>query len=121
MKLSIKKELYEMKFIKNYLLGILIFFCNFILFYSPGNTQENLNDQEAETQEISRQAEALLQDESIKNDNIFFSDQTEKLDVESVDARPFPVRLRAPNNSHSDDYSDFDKPQGVILEYRHEF
>ncbi len=110
-----------MKIIKNCLLVSLISFGYFIIFCSSGHTQENLNDQEAETQEISRESKTLLQDGPIKNDNIFFSDQTENLDVESVDTRPFPLRLRPPNNSHSDDSSNFEKPQGVILEYRHEF
>ena len=110
-----------MKIIKNYFLLSSISFCYLIIFGFSDHTQDHLNDEEAETQEISRESKTLLQDDPIKNDNIFFNDQTENLDVESVDTRPFPLRLRPPNNSHSDDSSNFEKPQGVILEYRHEF
>ncbi len=113
-----------MKFIKNFLLGILVFFCYFILFYSPGNTQDDLNIKEAEIPKIIREARILLQGEPIKTDNILPIDQTENVDnvdVESVNVRYFPIRLRDPNNSHSDDSYDFYKPQGIILEYRHKF
>lgn len=110
-----------MKFIKNYLLGGSVFFCCLILFHPSGNTQDNLNIQGTEVQQIRRESKTLLQDKPIKNDNISFSDLTKDLDLGSVNIRPFPVRLRTHNTNHSDNYFDFQQPEGAIIEYRWEF
>ncbi|MEM9509566.1 MAG: hypothetical protein AAGA16_18110 [Cyanobacteria bacterium P01_E01_bin.35] len=110
-----------MKFIKNYLLGGSVFFGCLILFHSSGNTQDDLNIQETETRKISRESKTLLQDKPINNDNIFFGNQTENLDLGSINIKHFSVRLRTPNTSHSDDYFDFYQSRGAIIEYRWKF
>ena len=107
--------LYTMKVLKICLLGSLIFLGLSILL--PNSVDAESSNNEAEINE-------QLNEEQINDNSANRESQPVKLEINSIQLQPFPVRLRDINNNDLGDFFNYnlgDYGQKIIIEYRFDF
>ena len=109
-------ELYTMKVLKICLLSSLIFLSlsifllNSVDAESPSNNEDEINDR--------------FNDENINKNSTYEDFQPVRLELNSIEFKPFPVLLRDTNNDDSGDFFNSnlgDYGQKIIIEYRFNF